>query len=297
MTNMSKSNKLQWIPAGYLLLSTAMCSCTNEIIFDPTPSGEAIPLKIEAGIELREGTSSATTEAANAYDRTTFIEGDVITVRKEYGNQSPITANYTLKNGVWTAPEDKKVTLQAGAKYQARYPSNYDAIKTDQSTANGYLQSNLLETPKVSSPQDENLSFTGENAFKHVNSKLSLVLQSSNADATLNSDNLQSLQISGTGIAGSTGTDYVTPFRPDGTGFMWCCILSPKTASTSIITVSLTYYGVTYNSTISCTLAADTHYTYTLTLKDDELISTGSEIKGWTDVPAKTGELKEVTTP
>lgn len=291
---MSKSNKLQWIPAGYLLLSTAMCSCTNEIILDPALSGEAIPLKIEAGIELREGTSSATTEATNAYDRTTFINGDMITVRKEYGSKIE-TASYTLTSGKWTALKDNKVTLQAGANYQARYPSNYDAIKTDQSTANGYLQSNLLETPKLSSPQDENLSFTDDNAFKHVNSKLSLVLQSSNPDATLNSEKLQSLQISGTAIAGGTGTDYVTPFRPDGTGFMWCCILSPKNASTSI-TVSLNYYGVTYNSTISCALAPDTHYTYTLTLKDDELISTGSEIKGWTNVPAATGDLKETTT-
>lgn len=289
---MSKSNKLQWIPAGYLLLSTAMCSCTNEIIFDPAPSGEAIPLKIEAGIELREGTNSATMEAANSYDRTNFNNGDVITVRKEYGNESPITANYTLTDGVWTAPNNNKVTLQAGANYQARYPSNYDAIKTDQSTANGYRQSNLLETPKVSSPQDENLSFTNGNAFKHVNSKLSLVLQSKGG--SLNSNNLKSLQISGTGIAGGTGTEYVTPFRPDAAGFAWCCILSPQNASTSI-TVSLTYYGVTYNSTISCALAADTHYTYTLTLKDDELISTGSEIKGWEDVSAATGDLKDKT--
>lgn len=289
---MSKSNKLQWIPAGYLLLSTAMCSCTNEIIFDPASSGEAIPLKIEAGIELREGTSSATTEAANSYDRTTFTEGDVIIVRKEYGSKIE-TASYTLTSGKWTAPKDNKVTLQAGANYQARYPSNY-SIQTNQSTEDGYRRSNLLETPKVSSPQDENLSFTGDNVFKHVNSKLSLVLKSSNADATLNSDNLQSLQISGTAIAGGIGTDYVTPFRPDGTGFMWCCILSPKNASTSI-TVSLTYYGVTYNSTISCALAADTHYTYTLTLKDDELISTGSEIKGWEDVSAATGDLQDKT--
>lgn len=290
---MSKSNKLQWIPAGYLLLSTAMCSCTNEIIFDPASSGEAIPLKIEAGIELREGTSSATTEAANSYDRTTFTEGDVIIVRKEYGSKIE-TASYTLKSNEWTAPKDNKVTLQAGANYQARYPSNYDAIKTDQSTANGYLQSNLLETPKVSSPQDENLSFTDGNAFKHVNSKLSLVLQSK--EGSLNSDNLKSLQISGTAIAGGTSTDYVTPFRPDAAGFTWCCILSPQNTSTSI-TVSLTYYGVTYNSTINCTLAADTHYTYTLTLKDNELISTGSDIKGWTNVPAATGDLKETTTP
>lgn len=289
---MSKSNKLQWIPAGYFLLSTAMCSCTNEIIFDPASSGEAIPLKIEAGIELREGTNSATTEATNSYDRTTFINGDVITVRKEYGNESPITANYTLTDGVWTAPNNNKVTLQAGANYQARYPSNYDAIKTDQSTANGYRQSNLLETPKVSSPQDENLSFTNGNAFKHVNSKLSLVLQSKGG--SLNSNNLKSLQISGTGIAGGTGTEYVTPLRPDAAGFAWCCILSPQNASTSI-TVSLTYYGVTYNSTISCALAADTHYTYTLTLKDDELISTGSEIKGWEDVSAATGDLQDKT--
>lgn len=290
---MSKSNKLQWIPAGYLLLSTAMCSCTNEIIFDPASSGEAIPLKIEAGIELREGTNSATTEAANSYDRTTFINGDVITVRKEYGNEITGTANYTLTDGVWTAPNNNKVTLQAGANYQARYPSNY-SIQTNQSTADGYRQSNLLETPKVSSPQDENLSFTGNNAFKHVNSKLSLVLQSKGG--SLNSNNLKSLQISGTAIAGGIGTEYVTPLRPDAAGFAWCCILSPQNASTSI-TVSLTYYGVTYNSTISCTLAADTHYTYTLTLKDNELISTGSDIKGWTDVSAATGDLKETTTP
>lgn len=287
---MSKSNKLQWIPAGYLFLSTAMCSCTNEIIFDPASSGEAIPLKIEAGIELREGTNSATTEATNSYDRTTFINGDVITVRKEYGNEITGTANYTLTNGVWTAPNNK-VTLQAGASYQARYPSN-NAILTNQSTADGYRQSNLLETPKVSSPQDENLSFTGNNAFKHVNSKLSLVLQSKGG--SLNSNNLKSLQISGTAIAGGTGTDYVTPFRPDAAGFTWCCILSPQNTSTSI-TVSLTYYGVTYNSTISCALAADTHYTYTLTLKDDELISTGSEIKGWEEVSAATGDLKDKT--
>lgn len=288
---MSKSNKLQWIPAGYLLLSTAMCSCTNEIIFDPASSGEAIPLKIEAGIELREGTNSATTEATNSYDRTTFINGDVITVRKEYGNESPITANYTLTDGVWTAPNNNKVTLQAGANYQARYPSNY-SIQTNQSTADGYRQSNLLETPKVSSPRDENLSFTGNNAFKHVNSKLSLVLKSK--EGSLNSDNLKSLQISGTAIAGGTGTDYVTPFRPDAAGFTWCCILNPLNTPTSI-TVSLTYYGVTYKSTISCALAADTHYTYTLTLKDNELISTGSDIKGWTEVSAATGDLKDKT--
>lgn len=287
---MSKSNKLQWIPAGYLLLSTAMCNCTNEIILDPASSGEAIPLKIEAGIELREGTSSATTEAANAYDRTTFIEGDVITVRKEYGNQITGTANYTLTDGVWTA-SNTNVTLQAGALYQAKYPSNY-AMQTDQSTADGYRQSNLLETPKVSSPQDENLSFTDGNAFKHVNSKLSLVLESKGG--SLNSDNLKSLKINGTGIAGGSGIDYVTPFRPNPSEYMWCCILNPKNTNTEI-TVSLTYYGVTYNSTISCALATDTHYTYTLTLKDNELISTGSDIKGWTDVSAATGDLQETT--
>lgn len=291
---MSEQKKHLWIPVSYLFQLAILCSCSNEICLDPPPNTGVVPLQLEADISLPEG-ETATSGAANAYDRSQFIKGDIILVKKVYNSGTSVNCNYILGDGgKWTATSSSPLTLQAGATYQGRYPYNSD-IKSDQSTVENFRLSNLLETQVVTSPVDEKLSFTGENAFVHKNTKLTLTFVSSITNGSLSQENFKSLQISGQGIIKeSSKTEYVTLYRPVADAFSWCAILNPKATETTI-TVSLSYYNVSYHTAVKCAMQSDTHYTYTLTLKDNELIATGEEIVGWIDTPAYTGDIGETT--
>ena len=188
-----------------------------------------------------------------------------------------------------------ELLVESGATYQASYPIEYSGIRADQRKAGGedYRLSNLLETPeKVAIGRDGTLSFTGENAFVHKGVKLTLKFSGKN---TLSKD-FTSMTVTGKGLysGGASKDETVYLYHPGGTDkeqYTWHGIIAPLDSQQSIWVSVTDANGVVYDVTLTCARAANSHYTYTLTLKNDVLVPTGQEIKEWQSGESHTGTL------
>lgn len=260
--------------------------CSDEVNLSDT---DGSPLKVETTIDGFGGVAtesgSLVAAADNSYDRSTFIDGDKIKITKTYKGKNEVM-EYTLSGGVWTPPAGKALTLQAGATFQAEYPTNYTSIQSSQNTPANYMKSNLLRTaPASSSPISENVDFT----FKHVNTKLTLIFKPADSGLPL-SGNL-SFEVQAVGLRGGSSLEIVKLYRPDSDVYTWHGIVFPKGTPTDI-SVSVTYNNVTYSTTLSgCGLAAGSQYEYTLTIQNNILVPVGSAIKEWTPKETHTGTL------
>ncbi len=283
--NMIKEKNKQWLSllAGISLL-TGLVACTGETML--SPSGEGKPVIVNAEINSDQPVTEITRAQIeeNTYDRSTFIASDKIRItRTTLANRSE-AADYQLdEDGQWTSTSTP-LTLLAGASYQAVYPAGNDAVIIyDQSSVDNYIKSNRLVSAIIKAPQTEKLGFT----FEHQNTKLTLVFAPKVA-SSLPAD--FSFQVSGAGLqTGGTTSEFIKLYHPgDKT---WCGIVHPKESGTTAITITLTYNGVNYSSTINCALAAKTHYQYTLSLRDDILVPEANGILGWTDDFNYTGPI------
>lgn len=269
--------------SAILCLTLIVSSCTSEIVEDRLPDGT--PVTVKAEIDPAPPVSRAV-DASNAYDRTTFVADDQIRITKTY-NKTTKSVFYKYNGTMWAAVGNEQITLQAGATYQARYPYSDPGIERDQSIAANYLKSNLLETEVITS-RDGVLNFTGDNAFKHKNTKITLSF--SGEGAALNGD-FSNFTISATGLrTGADSEEQITFYRPEAGTYNWCGIVYPIASSTKI-SLSLTYDGVDYKTTIACPMAIGTHYKYTLTIKNNLLVPTGTEIAKWKNNPVHTGDF------
>lgn len=94
------------------------------------------------------------------------------------------------------------------------------------------------------------------------------------------------------GEASKDETVYL--YHPGGTGdakYTWHGIIAPLTSQQSIRVSVTDANGVVYDVTLTCARAANSHYTYTLTLKNNVLVPTGQEIKEWQSGDSHTGTL------
>lgn len=273
-------------------LLLAWTSCSDEAVINGPAEGE-IPITIQAEISAPESTTRTETaeKAANDYDRSSFMAGDVIRVTRTTSAKTSTYAKYQLAAGGKWEPQGIPTSLRIGATYQATFPENYNSIANDQSAKENYLASNLLKTPDLASSTGE-LNFTGENAFVHQNTKITLVFSGAAGAASL-SGNFSNFTISGNGLYSGGNTEETMYFyRPGGIGFTWCGIVYPKNAITEVtpasteISLSLTYDQVNYKAKISCPMVAGKHYKYSLTIQNDILVPEGMAIDGWQDANA-----------
>ena len=241
--------------------------------------------------------------ADNGYDRSTFAAGDKIRIIRSRNGSSSTPVDYTLNSassgsstGEWKpSVTGTELLVESGATYQASYPIEYSGIRADQRKAGGedYRLSNLLETPeKVAIGRDGTLSFTGESAFVHKGVKLTLKFSGKN---TLSKD-FTSMTVTGKGLysGGASKDETVYLYHPGGTDkeqYTWHGIIAPLTSQQSIQVSVTDANGVVYDITLICARAANSHYTYTLTLKNDVLVPTGQEIKEWQSGDSHTGTL------
>lgn len=292
-----KLNSPGWPPAVCLWLAVALGSCTNEAYLDSFPQ-EGEPVSVIAGIESRTETAAGSTPAAdNEYDRSTFINGDKIKIRKMYKDVTT-ERTYTYNGTAWSVASGTALTLQAGATYQATFPADYNGIETTQETKEEYIKSNKLETGWIRL-RNGVLDFTsGSNgvegsdaAFQHKNAKLTLVFKSTGAGLT--GGDLR-FQVSAPGLRTNIASDeIVILFRPDANAYTWRGIVYPKNAATDI-TVALTYQNVSYRAKLTGRgLAPGKHYIDTLTLHNDILVPMGSSITFWSDSTTFTGSLED----
>lgn len=140
--------------------------------------------------------------------------------------------------------------------------------------------------------RDGTLSFTGESAFVHKGVKLTLKFSGKN---TLSKD-FTSMTVTGKGLysGGASKDETVYLYHPGGTDkeqYTWHGIIAPLTSQQSIQVSVTDANGVVYDVTLTCARAANSHYTYTLTLKNDVLVPTGQEIKEWQSGDSHTGTL------
>lgn len=280
-------------PVVYLL-ATVICmvsllgSCTNELGESPVvPDG--IPVKLIAEIEASAPTKVAV--SPNDYDRSSFIAGDKIRLIKTYNGNSQ-QADYTLSAdaSTWEQPTPNLITLQAGAKYKAVYPSSGDPganyIMQDQTMAVNFRKSNKLMSGEITS-RDGVLNFTGANAFTHQYTKITLNFKAKTGSL---SGNFANTLISAPGLySGGAGDESICLFRPDPNAYSWSGIVYPKNTDTAI-SLSLDYGGVTYKVSLDCAMATGKHYNYTLTIENGILVPSGSSIAEWKD-EVTSGEL------
>lgn len=271
-------NYLKQIPSSLWLtgccLLTCCWGCTNELLTE-LPATDGTPVKVVA--EIEGTTTTKTDDPGNVYDRNNFIEGDVILIYKTDAGVGENQQNYKYTSGEWkyAGSGNKPITLQLGAKYYATYPAIYNGINRDQSTEKNYIACNWLKTDKIT-PTSETLDFTGNGAFKHVNTKLSVTFEGVN-DLT---GTITNLKIKGDQLSGSSnGIEEITPYHTAADNYIWCCILIPKATETDI-TISLTYGGLSYQTTVKCGMLSGKHYAYTLRIRN-ELLVVKNTIEEW----------------
>lgn len=162
-TNMNRiyqTFSLYLLAGGSLLLG----SCTSEEPIDPAPTAGS-PLEINASISplTRAG------EKANDYDKTKFVEGDVIAITPTSTSTST-SHSYTYQSDIWRPLEEKdSIKVQGNTVFTASYPTPFEGIQSDQSkseTVNdtknkfaSYQKSNQFTATATSTGNQINFAF------------------------------------------------------------------------------------------------------------------------------------------
>lgn len=288
----------------FCLLLT-MTGCTHRGMLPSIPEGT--PLKVFAAIDAQQPVQAATTPvgvaADNDYDRSAFVAGDRIRITGTRSGATSGVKDYKFAaDGSWSPMADMLV-VETGSTYQAAYPAEYTGIYADQRTKTGdapgenYRMSNLLRTKQgIEATADGVLSFTGENAFVHQHVKLTLEFKGTNPLT----QPFSYMTVKGKGLYSSdvTKDESVYLYRPDEGQYVWHGILAALTAASPSegqqqIAISVTdFNGVEYTHTLTCGRKANSHYKYTLTLKNGILIPVGEEIEEWKAGESHTGKLE-----
>lgn len=160
-TNMNRiyqTFSLYLLAGGSLLLG----SCTSEEPIDPAPTAGS-PLEINASISplTRAG------EKANDYDKTKFVEGDVIAITQK--DVSP-SHSYTYQSDIWRPLKEKdSIKVQGNTVFTASYPTPFEGIQSDQSNSEvvndtenrfaSYQKSNRFTATATSTGNQINFAF------------------------------------------------------------------------------------------------------------------------------------------
>lgn len=272
-----------------LLLSVAACHDEQPL----SQVAEGTPLVITASIGSTAGTTRAA-DASNAYDRTEFINADAIRIICTRGDVQLASSGYTLNTstGSWSVSNNETALgFLPATSCQATFPVGADgSIQANQQETSGFLKSNYLRTPSVPVTGAE-LNFTGNNAFEHVNAKLTLKFVGKNKLPAF-----RQLTVQAAGLrTGTATTENISMLRPVANEYTWCAVINPKNAATAITITVTDANNVTYTTTVSCGMAPNTSYTYTLTLKNNILVPVGNaEIKAWQVEPRHNGDFDTV---
>jgi len=293
-------------PTGMTLVGVAIKGWeTSGGTGDAKPEGYAMTVNADiagTGIHSREALPTDAGSSA-MYDRDKFYDGDQIRILQTKGDAPTLPVgttnecNYQLtlsdSKETWVAtPVANGLNYIAGATYRAFYPVTHDRILLDQSTPEYFRLSNLMQS-RTLTPTSTQLSFTGDDALTHAYSRVTLkfALNSTSApDYTFT--------FSGNGIqdGSTTGTQYIRMLK-ESQSDTYTAIVAPITTTgdgaTRTLNVSLTVGGVTYPARLQCACAVNTHYTYTLTIHNDILVSTSHSIAEWKTGTTTSGELTE----
>lgn len=264
-TNMNRiyqTFSLYLLAGGSLLLS----SCTSEEPVDPVPTAGS-PLEINASISplTRAG------EKANDYDKTKFVEGDVIAITQ---TSTSTSHSYIYQSDIWRPSEAKdSIRVQGNTEFTASYPTPFEGIQPDQSKSEtinevtdkfaSYKKSNRFTATATSTGNQINF------AFAPAAAKIRLVITYPSAETHTGG----SVTITGNKLLNDTGEEQtitLLPITDSGQTHVYVGIVYPGENKSYTITVKenkaegsggsneITH---THNES-SRTLVAGTEYTY-----------------------------------
>lgn len=284
---------------GMVLLALSLTACTQDELQDNPLADGPVALNVTAGI------SQVATRVSIEGNTAAFTEGDRINVVAD-GNETHV---YTLQGSSWSAGNDPYYFQNTGNVFFRAWYANpgitptgnviYIDTKTqtiDETT--GWNQWDILGTPVVqTNVHSSTVNFTGNNAFQHVMSQVTLVFETGDGisnlsnltgytvknvttDATFNTITCTLTQgstiadISITGISNATGMEYTAiPL-----------ILVPQ-AITGAIGLEVTYNNQTYKAELTAPtngLQPGSSYTYNVTISNTGLTVGDAEISNWT---------------
>ena len=287
-----------------MLAAGLLASCTNDELADnPLADG---PVAAQVTADISQTLTRVSVNGVSA----SFTSGDIINVVAD-GSATHVYAN----NGTtWSAAspyyfEDKnEVTFQAWYADPTIKPTADNKISIDtktQTISSGWNQWDILATPEVTTTvANPEIAFTGDNAFSHVMTQVTMVFQTGSGisdltaltgytlkslttDATFNTLNCELTpgtttgDVAITGISAS-GTEYTcTPL-----------ILVPQTV-TGTIALEVNNNGQTYKASLNAPTAglqAGYSYTYTVTVSNTGLEVSNAAISDWRTDPYFSGD-------
>ena len=274
-----------------LLVAGLLASCTNDELADNPLANGPVAAKVTAGINQTLTRVSA--------DGTSFTDGDKINVIADDG-----AYEYIYGSGTWNELSPYYFQDLNDVNFKAWYataePEN-NAISvntTIQTVTDGWNQWDILVTPTVAaSASSPTINFTGDNAFSHIMSQVTLTFREGEGvnnltgltaytlknlvtEATFNTLTCELENKATTGdvsimdISGVSGPEYsATPL-----------ILLPQAVTSNQIALEVTYNNQVYKANLSTPtngLQAGYSYAYTVTIKNTGLEISNSDIKDW----------------
>lgn len=290
--------------AAMLAASASFTSCSNEDELGAQSPDGLTPITLTSNIATRTvNTELQETEIAQGVQVGVFVSptkvGELI------ADNAPITSDgnggFAGTIGNYPAEEGATVSIYAYAPYNSAWTGKLSeaqtfTVKTDQTTDNAYLASDLLYgTPK------NNAVAASENAvqvqFKHKLTKINLAFNTADTEIDLKGATVSLVGVltqttinlsDGTLGTGSQPADInVAEFAEDATQFAASAVIVPQTkaAGTDFVKVELAN-GKTYDANISTSFTFETgkQYTYTATFNGNQIeLKLISTIEGWQD--------------
>lgn len=207
--------------AGYLLLLLAACSSEERL-----NTGEGEEHLLEIGASISEPVVSRALGAVN-YEKSSFVENDIIKIGTSADNLSAggTSYTYTNKSGTlrWLPTDDVDgITTNGTGNYYASYdPVGYTGILADQSIDGNYQKSNRLIT-NATAVSGNKVNFS----FYPAASKITVTVEYTDDDHVG-----VSVQLVGNSLYGASTSDPVTLYPVTSTGkkHVYVAIVYPGT--------------------------------------------------------------------
>lgn len=290
--------------AAMLAASASFTSCSNEDELGAQSPDGRTPITLTSNIATRTvSTELQETEIAQGVQVGVFVApteaGELIADNAQITSDG--SGSFTGTIGNYPAGEGATVSIYAYAPYNSAWAGKLNeaqtfTVKTDQTTDNAYLASDLLYgTPK------NNQVAASENAvtvqFEHKLTKINLAFNTADTEIDLKGATVSLVDVltqttinlsDGTLGTGSQPADInVAEFAEDATQFAASAIIVPQTvaANANFVRVQLAD-GTTYDANISTSFTFETgkQYTYTATFTENGLeLKLISTIEGWQD--------------
>lgn len=303
---MMKTSRFKFHSAALATLTVALtlAACSNDEPVNNPPADGSVAAQVTASIGQSIAADTRISSDADG-NSARFTPGDAITVVA--GGSEAHTYVLQADGTTWTADDPYYFQDRDEVSFQAWYAlpavaASGDVITIDTRTQpvdaeSGWNHHDILATTTVSASESQPVvSFTGDNAFRHIMSQgiFKFVAGDGINDlAALTGYKLTGLTTDATFrttdctlTAGSTTDDIALTVTGEADSQVDCTpiILVPQTVASGKLNLEVTYNGQTYTAALNAPangLLPGNRYTYTVTINNTGLSVSNAEIGDW----------------